>query len=335
MDKSAGRSFPIYTGPPANKALSRAVPVALCAAVICVAFLSVDWVGRFPYAFPDLSNYRSGFSSGWYVFSLLNTDWLSFLLTEGVWVYGFDALWNAVGDMELSFLIVTALATFLILLYIISQTQSLAPALFILNPAFIHLVAEQLRSGLAVGIFLMGVKSHSQIIRLALFILSSTIHTSFILFFGLFYLYYFSSRLNLLKWLTDRYLLFFIILLTISILLTYFRETALAAIGDERAFIIEDQTSGILLGIAWFSFIVSYFVLRRKIAFDFNFYFFVINVFMFISSIFVGVYGARFVAVAIPALAVMSRDLDPGRRPFFYAHYALFSFVYFLFWADT
>jgi len=50
------------------------------------------------------------------------------------------------------------------------------------------------------------------------------------------------------------------------------------------------------------------------------------------SSLFFGIYGARFVALAIPALAVMASEIAPNRQPLFFAQYIGFSGIYFFLW---
>ncbi|NVD44399.1 EpsG family protein [Qipengyuania atrilutea] len=314
--------------------INRTYQAVAVAFLFCGVFFAVDWLERFPYNFPDLSNYREGFSSGWYLFSVINLDWLRFFLSEGTWVYGFDALWRELGDIETSFLVVSFASLLLISTYVLRQSRSAAPLIFFINPAFIHLIVEQLRSGLACGLFFTAVQAKSHYAKIPLFLLAASIHTSFLLFLSLYYLYLFTKKTRIIVWLTERYAVFFMVLFALALTLAFFRDAALSAIDDNRAFILEDQTSGILLGIAWSTFIVSYMILRNNKQFDFNFYFFVLNIMMFIASIFAGEYGARFVSVAIPALAVLSQDVPKERRHLFYFQYVLFSTIYFVIWAN-
>ncbi|QYU68617.1 EpsG family protein [Leptolyngbya sp. 15MV] len=306
---------------------------ALVAVVTAAIFLAVDWTTLFPFAFPDLNNYRSGFQSGWYVFSTLNLGWVSFILSEGVWVYGFDALWRWTGDIDNSFFIVSAVSLFLTIYYIYFRTKSVIAVLFIINPAFINLVVEQLRSGLGTGLFFVGLLVKSRMLQAAIFLLALSVHSAFFLFVAFYYAVEFSERFNITKLFNTRPVLLLVLFFVLATVIAYFRDFALAAVGDTRAFIVEDQTSGVFLAVGWLLFLVSYSLLRpRGRAFNFDLYFFTLNIFMFIASIFMGSYGARFVAIAIPALAVMSSHLEGRERTLFYVHYFLFSAVYFTFW---
>nr|WP_246617024.1 EpsG family protein [Sphingomonas yunnanensis] len=295
----------------------------------------MNWVQRFPYTFPDLRNYRQGFESGWYLSSVMNLGWVRLILSEGLWVYGFDALWRWTGNVDRSFFIVTALATFLIVYYIFYRTQSLIAALFVCNPAYVNSVVEQLRSGLATGIFLNATLIRNPVIQVPLFVCAIGIHTSFLLFVLFYYAYVAVTRVGIRKLLDERLWLGIVAVLLLAFIIAYVRDFALTAVGDSRAFIQEDQTSGILLGIAWSLFIASFYLFRKQEEYSFDLYFFMLNVFMFLSSTYMGVYGARFVAIGIPSLAALTVHLRSDRRYLFYVHYFTFSAFYFLVWISV
>lgn len=311
------------------------IKAILTAAAACAAFVMVDWAGRFPYTFPDLQNYRLGFESGWYMFSVINLDWLRLMLAEGLWVYGFDALWRWTGNMDTSFYIVSCFATFLIAYHIFVKTRSYVATLFIFNPAFVNLVVEQLRSGLAAAIFFTATRIKRPLIQAPLFIAALSIHTAFILFVAVYYLYRLAEWSRIKRWLDRRFLLAMTITLALAIILSYFRDFALSSVGDSRAFVQDDQTSGALLGVGWVLFLITFYVVRSNEEAGFDLYFFALNVFMFAASIAMGTYGSRFVAIGVPALATMSRYVKPDRKSLFYAHYFLFSAVYFWIWVGT
>lgn len=311
------------------------IKAILTAAVIGTLFLMVDWVTRFPYTFPDLQNYRLGFESGWYMFSVFDLDWLRFLLAEGGWVYGFDALWRWTGNIDTSFYIVSAIATFTIAYYIFATTRSYIATLFIFNPAFVNLVIEQLRSGLAAAIFFTATRVRRPFLQVPMFVAAISIHTSFLLFVSIYYLYRLAEWTGTKRWLDRRFLLAIMLTLALALVVSYFRGAALSVLGDERAFVQEDQTSGILLGIGWALFLVTFYLFRSDDEPGFDLYFFALNVCMFAASIATGTYGSRFVAIGIPALAVMTQYVRLDRRILFYSHYFLFSALYFWIWSGT
>jgi hypothetical protein len=315
--------------------LANRIKAVLTAAAFCAAFIAVDWVWRFPYTFPDLENYRTGFESGWYLFSVINLNWIQFILAEGPWVYGFDALWRMTGNIDTSFYIISCVATFLIVLYIYMRTQSYIAVIFIANPAFVHLVIEQIRSGLATGLFLIATLIKRRWLQAPLLLAALSIHTSFVFFVVFYYAYTLLSKIEIKKFLDKNFVISMIGVFVFAFVISYFRDSALSAFGDGRAFVQDDQTSGILLGLGWFLFIVSFYLLRKREEYSLDLYFFSLNVFMFISSILMGTYGSRFVAIGIPALAAMSRHVRDRQRPIFYAHYFLFSAFYFIVWAGV
>ena len=315
--------------------LTYQIKAILTAAVTCTVFVIVDWTARFPYTFPDLQNYRLGFESGWYMFSVINLDWPRFMLAEGLWVYGFDALWRWTGDIDTSFYIVSCFATFLISYHIFVRTRSYVATLFIFNPAFVNLVVEQLRSGLAAAIFFPAPRIKRPLVQVPLFVVALSIHTSFLLFVSIYYLYRLAKWSGIKRWFDRRLLLAMVMTFALAFVVSYFRDFALSSLGDGRAFVQDDQTSGALLGIGWALFLVTFYICRSSDEPGFDFYFFALNVFMFAASIVMGTYGSRFVAIGVPALAVMSRYLRPDRRLLFYTHYFLFSGLYFWIWAGT
>lgn len=309
---------------------------AAVAMAVSGLFLAFGWAARFPHAFPDLINYRDGFSSGWYVFSILNLGWVDFILSEGAWVYGFDALWSLIGNIEKTFLAVSAFSILLIVYYIYSKSRSIVATLFIFNPAFINLAIEQLRSGLATAIFLTATQIKSRYIQGFLFVLALSIHTSFLLFAAFYYMISLADSTKISRYFDSRPVRMTLALMAVAFLIAYFRDFALTSIGDDRAFITTDQTSGYFLAVAWALFIVTFNFLRPAgSGMNFDIYFFYLNVFMFVASIMMGSYGARFVAIAIPSLAVMSSQLEGNGRKLFLAHYFLFSAVYFAFWLSA
>lgn len=312
-------------------ARARAIAVP---ALVCVLFLAVDWANRFPFAFPDLINYREGFQSGWYVFSILNLDLLDLLLSEAGWVYGFDYLWQQTGNIFVAFAIVSATAVVLLVFYIYSRTRSLIACLFVFNPAFVHLTVEQLRSGLASGLFYVAVTLRSELIRAGLFVAAISLHTSFLLFTAFYYAFRVAQRQGLIARLNGNYFLSMIALFVAAAVISFFRDAVLEGIGDERAYIDIDQTSGILLALGWGTFLLSYFFLRKDRQAPFELYFFALNVFLLVSSIFTQSYGSRFVAIGVPALAALSVHMTSRARTLFYLHYFAFSLVYFWIWSS-
>ena len=117
-----------------------------------------------------------------------------------------------------------------------------------------------------------------------------------------------------------------------ALLVTIFRSVVLAAIGDERASLVVDYASNILLCAAWLTFIVSYLMFRIKDRVTFDVAFLTFNLTMAFFSALLSEYGTRFTAIAIPSLAVMATNIDPRYRALFLFQYIAFTAIYFFYW---
>jgi hypothetical protein len=194
------------------------------------------------------------------------------------------------------------------------------------------MVIGQIRSGLAAGIFWSGLCVKNRAIKSALLLLACSIHTAFILLTIFYFLFHTLRNFEFAKSLLREPKVMVALLIVLAILTTVFRETALASIGDERAYQLLEYTSGIVLSLGWASFVVTYLMLekRRELSFDIGIYAF--STAMALMSAIVGVYGARFISVVVPALAVMVSEVPPRYRILMVAHYVAFTLIYFNFW---
>lgn len=295
-------------------------------------FLLVGWKTIAPFNFTDLERYRVGFESKLYLFRVINLDPIRFVLSEGVWVYLFDDLYNRTGNIDLSFNIISFICVVLCSTYIISKTKSAIYTIFLINPAFVNLGLEQIRSGLGAGLFFISLTVKNRILKSLLLFLSMCMHTVFFLVGSIYIIYLLFDRTKKFDIIKYNKLLTLSIISAISILIVIFREVILSSIGDRRAYSYFEQTSGIYLSVAWLTFIVTHYIYSKRDKLSFEACFFTFCVITMASSLFFGIYGARFVALAIPALAVMASEIAPNRQPLFFAQYIGFSGIYFFLW---
>lgn len=302
------------------------------AAIFTAVFILIGWREINPYGFPDLDAYRVGFQSRWYLFTTLNLSPIEFALAEGLWIRGFDQLYALVGDIDTAFALVSTAAILLTSLFVVTRTRSPFYLIFFFNPAFIELTIGQIRSGLAAGIFWCAMNVKQGPVRLALMLTACLIHTAFFLFLAVYLAFFLFHQTEPVERLLRRPWISSAFLVLLAFLVTSIRGVVLAFFGDERAYQFLEYTSGIMLSLAWFSFILSYIFWRResKISFEALFYMFCSSMFFF--SALSGVYGSRFVSVSIPALAVMCSQLLPQYRPLFVAQFVAFSGIYFFYW---
>jgi len=297
-------------------------------------FLLIGWRDINPYGFADLEAYRRGFETQWSVFMTLNMSAPEFILREGLWARGFDALYGFVGDIEMSFTIVSAVAILLMSVFVVRQTGSPWYLGFFLNPAFIELTLAQLRSGLAGGLFWLAIVVRSWLAKAGLLLLACSVHTSFFLFSAFYLAFEIGRRMHVMETLFRRPALMAFAIAGTALLVTLLRQTLLLALEDERAYLVLDYTSGILLAAAWGSFFITYLASTREKEAQFETGFFVFNASMALFSALMGLYGSRFAAIVVPALAVMAARIPPAYRFVFVAQYAAFTAAYFYFWFD-
>ncbi|MBX3560574.1 MAG: hypothetical protein KF780_02070 [Sphingomonas sp.] len=302
------------------------------AAVFAALFVLIGWRDINPYGFSDLEAYRAGFQSQWYLFELLNTSPIEFFLGEGLWVRLFDTLHGMVGDIDAAFTIVSLTSVFLIGLFVVKRSGSAWYLLFLFNPAFVELTLSQIRSGLACALFWSATLISHRPLKIALLVIAAAIHTSFFLF-GLFYLaYVVLENRRILDNISRNAMAIFVAFIVIGVAITSIRVTALSAINDHRALYVLDHTSGILLSVAWLSFAVTFMMFRndKKMGFEPIFYIFCAS--MALASAVMDLYGSRFSALAIPALAVMAAGLAPQYRFIYIFQFAFFTAIYFYYW---
>nr|WP_166177833.1 hypothetical protein [Altererythrobacter segetis] len=297
-----------------------------------VAFTSIGWKEINPFAFPDLENYRTGFDSNWFLFQSLNLSPLDFFVSEGVWVRGFDALTSYVGNIDSAFDIVSFISVALIAWYVIAETRSPLYLPLLVNPGFVNLVEEQIRSGLATGIFLLAVRARSPVWCVLLALVAASLHTAFFLFGGVLIFYRLARNLPSYRAIMQRPFVGGATVLIAAAAITWLRTVLLSALGDERAFTVEEYNSGVLLSLAWVLFGAWFALQVRGALFAFEALLLLFcSTLAFISAI-QGVYGARFFVIAATTFPVLVSRASPLIRWPTIAAYAVFATVWFILW---
>lgn len=310
----------------------RTIINAAYAVAFAAVYVLIDWIEIVPYGFPDLDNYRYGFQSGWYLFTVLNRAPIDFLLAEGVWVYLFDFVYSYVGDIDTVFTIVSAVSIVLMSIYVIGRAGSPFYLIFFMNPAYIDLAIGQIRSGFAAGLFWLAVYVKNWPLKLALLVFAASIHTAFFVF-GAFYIgFELLRRTAIVDRMLTRPLVMTVLLIGLGLVVTAARNGILIALGDVRGYMRLEFTSGVFLSLAWISFSFTYLAWQNRAKFSYESSFYAFCSSMALFSAVIGVYGSRFSSVALPAMAVMCSHLPPRYRIFFILQYALFTVVYFVYW---
>jgi hypothetical protein len=178
----------------------------------------------------------------------------------------------------------------------ITLVSFFAIILLIIHPRFLDLALSQQRNFFALAILVTGllIARRSLFLACLVLMLASFMHLSMLLFISLFFVYKIIERFKLNNFL----LIFLATILSIFLIVVYiFAESML---GRQVLFV----QSSYLYSIMWLSLTIFYlFIKGSAIRSEFGFIFYILILMQFLSMPFGG-YSSRFVALAIPFLAI-------------------------------
>ncbi len=265
--------------------------------------------------FLDLENYSRFFEDVAALGSLYYYDNLGFLTlisSEPGWrlIVLFSSMYF--DDPQTFFLTcsVVSITTFSLFVYI--NSGRLYPLFFLLNPLVVDLVMSQIRSSVAVSVFMIAILVSKLPLRLFFTALAVSIHSSVIV---LILIYICSVQLKKISitsisiasnWVV-RLFIIISLAMVLSLTLSIWREVLLTAIGDRRA-IYQVAVSSALYLVFWFVIGLCLAVTRMpernaRVAWMVNFVA-ISFLLAFFMSIF-GTNGTRFIALSFPFLLVL------------------------------
>lgn len=161
-------------------------------------YVSIPWESLYGIPFKDKQNYLDYLAYGQSVLSYLTFDGLlDYLKGEWLWHYMLDNLVrNDIIPAEIFFNYISFSLVFAYALIILSNAKPIY-LLFLFNPLVVDFGFTQLRHALSMVLIVSALFSKYKVMRVALLSVSALIHTSAILFIGL---YFFSA------WLEKNYL---------------------------------------------------------------------------------------------------------------------------------
>jgi len=163
----------------------------LAALVFAFIYVNIPWESLYSMPFKDKQNYYDYLAYGQSVLSYLTFDrMLDYLLGEWLWHYILDNLIrNEFLTAESFFNFISFSLVFAYSLIVLSKANPIY-LLFLFNPLVVDFGFTQLRHSLSMVLIVAALFIRSRSIRIAVLALSALIHTSAILFIGL---YFFST----------------------------------------------------------------------------------------------------------------------------------------------
>lgn len=306
-----------------------AVLWVITAAIFSWALLQPDWARLNGTGFIDLENYLEGFDSGWYYWQVMHLDWLRFILSEGIWVTVADSIINIIGSSHLAFYLFGLASLFVMSLYVCLRTRSVWYLWMLASPAMIDLTVGELRSAVGGALFYLAVSTRLRPLQFTLFVAAIGIHTSYIVFVGIYASYHALTLLADRGGFFNGRLVWIFAAVVGSAVLAVLQNAALESVGDRRVDIYLYLTSGTMLLTAWCLFGAALSVADWRMRLSFEAYLFIFACGLFATSNFLGLYGQRWVAVALPGLAVAVSKLTTIPRRALLAAYAGFTIIYY------
>lgn len=226
--------------------LTHSVALLFALTFACFLFL-IPWEFIQGREFPDLKVYLEGFHGGEYDY-LDEYEGLKYLFSEPLWRNIIYRLSEVFGDIPFSFKIISFFISTL-LSYIILRYKPIFVFLLI-SPLVIDLIFSQVRSGLMISIFYLGLLGGSSMLWIILFSIAFLIHSAAIIIFSYFA---FSILLNLLS--NRNRVLSMLLTFAASILIPLgfaaFYSGLLSSVGDRRSELEPAWPGGVfVLGIS-------------------------------------------------------------------------------------
>lgn len=298
----------------------------------------IDW--SYFHAFPDINNYiyRMEYLANGGIEIIYRG--ISYFFSEPLWKYILQLLANIFNkDAYLSGFYL--IAFFSLIIYAFFTFRKINPFLaiiFFFNPMFIDLIMGQTRIALAFSLLLLAfsIKNKKQFLAIFFTICAILIHTASLLFVGIYFILLFLySKFNERSY----YILAFFFSIAISITIRYIAPIILAMAGDRRVDVTTYGSSSLTYSFIWMA--IS--LLLALFSCDYNgkqknksiiIGYSIIMTGMFFFSSLMGLYGERFVAVAIPLIIIAIDALPKYYREMTFILLGLYLEIQWIYWLE-
>jgi len=297
----------------------------------CFSFIPLDKMSATGYFFDRDQYFDAYLYKNYRLDSFTAEKLIDYFTYEWGWHFLTSYFYNSLGvPVEYFFGFITFLCIFSFGVFILKNSLSWIPLLYLLNPVFLAFAFSQLRLACAMVFFLIFLYFFDKkryIISFFFLIISNLIHTAIILFFVIFILSKIISKLN------NNYIKIISIILSgflLNILTGPLRETLLSAVGDRRAE-YKDMSSPTI----YFIFYVVYFFYiiyedikykREYMTSYINNYAFIIFSFTLVSLVFGG-YVSRFIAASYSFIVISLFLVKTKNKVFIHCGYTLYLFL--------
>lgn len=301
--------------------------------VYVLAMLIIPWSEIQGFEFVDRVRYINYFL---YKVNILEysefNNIIDYIKHEALWHFMVSTLVHKFGiSIETVFILISAFCLTTTSFFLVRRSGCFSVAL-LFSPLLVTLAFSQLRMALAYSMLLLAYMLRKPLIAVVLILPALFIHTSMLLFIGIFLALKAFEYLNNKKGFSGFtvYLGCVLVGVAISIAIGPLRDVILGSVGDRRA--AHDYiTSSVLYMLYWVG-LFGLTVLQRK-----SFYLKEVNQFSIIilsvvtANLFTGGYSLRFLSIGLPILMVTMLDMDKDKKKIaliFYTVYLLFQWVY-------
>ncbi|MER9655690.1 hypothetical protein NKJ26_19565 [Mesorhizobium sp. M0152] len=264
-----------------------------------LAVWRVDWVAIRGAPFPDLQNYIMNFDKGVYYVSPDAASLVEWYAQEYLWRKGIYALNNII-ELENLFSILTLISLASFSIYVAVKASPIY-ILLLVHPQLIDLAFSQVRSAVAMAAIYLALLLPSRLVKYAFVAAAAFIHSAVVIFAGAFAVGQLVTRFEALR---RRHVLISAGYIAVTVVaLTVFKTYLLGSIGDRRA-TIEINTSGFLLTAMVTMYAVPFIFFDHLFSRKFAAFVVVLASSLCFAMYLYNQNGIRFVALALPALAV-------------------------------
>jgi hypothetical protein len=319
---------------------SRRHTASLFAALFALVMVAIPWptiwLAQYGRPMEDRRVYSEQIASGYLSFDVGGQgDFWDYVSSEYLWGWLLNLLVREWGlSVVTTFGLISAFVVF-IAGQVIARHAHPAFVLLLVNPIFVNLAFSQLRIALAVSLvcvaYLLGRSSAAAwAIRLSLLAAACLVHTSMIVFVGLFIFALWVARTHRSRPYQSFMTLTVGGLLAVG-LLGPLRSWFLSEIGDRRAD-ADYLSSSVNFYLIWL--IVAFLLTLswREIRIDPSICFALACLVVVLAGVFFDVYVNRVIAIALPFLVVAISKLPQTWRPFALIAYLAHSGAYWLYW---
>jgi hypothetical protein len=216
--------------------------------------------------------------------------------------------------------------------YVVIRSGSPWYLLLLIHPQFIDLCFSQVRSAAAISFVYLAVLIPSPAIGLALVVLAPFIHSAILVYSGAYGVNWATATIDRLRKRRLSVIIAYVVACTLTF--TVLRPIILELLGDRRA-ALPAVTGGVLLTTMLGAYAIPFMSFRSMFSWNFDAFVVVLGSILCVALFIEEQNGLRFVALALPALAVaISKIPHPSWRALIFLAALIFQSAYFVYWAN-